>query len=65
MIEACARKPEAGLKIFSFQVRVIAENLVRRDARREEIEDIRHSDTHATDTRAPSTLLRIYSDPIS
>ncbi len=62
MVEPARREPKRSLKIFPFQVRHLLEDLLLSEPGREEIENIAHANTHATNTRPPSALLWIYRD---
>ena len=64
VIKPTARKPQAGKDVGRLEVRKLFDDLVGRESRSQEVEDVGDPDTHAADARAPAALLRIHSNPL-
>jgi hypothetical protein len=63
MVELASGVEEAGGDIISLDVGVLRENLLRGLAGSQELEHIDDSDTHASDARPATALLRVKRDP--
>jgi hypothetical protein len=50
--------------VFQFQVRKLGKDLLRRQPRGEQIEDVRHPNAETSHTWAPTVLLRIDRDAL-
>ena len=59
MIQLTARKPKAGLDVFLLQSRHFFQNLGLGQPGGQEVQNVGHPNTHATDARPASTLLRV------
>lgn len=62
MVQPTRREAKAGLEIIGLEIRHLIENLLRGQPRREQIEDVTHTNAHPTDTRTSSALLRVDGD---
>jgi hypothetical protein len=62
MINAAAGEHHASLKIVSFQVGHLSQNLRRIEAGREQFQNVTNSNPHASHARASAALPRIHGD---
>src|SRR5262249_50287426 len=62
MIEPLASKPQTGVNILQFEVWQFFKHLLCGQAVGEQIEHIRHTDAHASDTWTSPTLLGVNGD---
>lgn len=65
MIEVTRRKPQASLQVLGLEIRHLFKDLRGGQTSREEVEDVAHTNAHASHAGSPPTLLRIYRNPIS
>lgn len=63
MIRFLGCEGEAGLNVFSFEIREIGEDFRLGEAGGQEVEDIFDTDAHAADARPAAALRGIECDP--
>src|SRR6056297_816255 len=63
MIQLTGRIQETCRDVLGLQVRVVRQDLLLRLPSGEELEHIKHTDTHSADARTASALLRVNRDP--
>jgi hypothetical protein len=64
MIKTATGKPQTGGDVLDFQVRQLFEPLLRRQARCEQVQQVRHPDAQLAQSGTASTLVRVPGDPI-
>src|ERR1700682_2433996 len=64
MVDRTGRKLQAGLQVLGFEVWHFLEDLFGGQPGGEEIENIRHANTHAADARSAAALFRINGDSL-
>ena len=64
MAETTAREAKAGRDVLKLKVRELPNNLLGRKSRGHQVEDIDHSNAHASDTRPAPALQGIHGDSV-
>jgi hypothetical protein len=64
MIDSATGESEASCDVFGFQIRELLEDLGRSEPRREQIEGVRHTDSHPANAGASTALRWVDGDPV-
>ena len=64
MIDSPAGEAKASLNVLGLQVREFKQHLFGGQPTGQEIENVGHADSHPSDARTPTTLLRINGDSL-
>lgn len=64
MVESTTRETQTGADIRDLKVGKLFDDLFRREARGEQVEDIDDANAHAADARPSPTLVGIHRDAI-
>ena len=64
MIQPPTRKAEARRNVFALEIRQLNDDVVDRESRGEQVQDVAHADAHPAHARASAALIRIDGDAV-